>query len=217
MGFDPFATAPAAPRPDDPVAQVVVVCHANLARSPLVMVLLEREVADRCGARPEVWVRSAGVMARDGLPAAEDSRDQARRRGLDLAAHRSARLDRGDVADADLVVTMTESQRDAAARLAPGATAWTFTLPELARLTPHVDPSGLDELPPRDRLREAVRRAAAARARVARPDRPEDVADPYGGPAAGYDAMARIVEGLVADVAGVLLGDGGHGSDGPPR
>ena len=52
---------------------------------------------------------------------------------------------------------------------------------------------------------------------MARPDRPEDVADPYGGPAAGYDAMARIVEGLVADVAGVLLGDGGHGSDGPPR
>lgn len=213
VSFDPFSRAPDVPRPDDTVAQLVVVCHANICRSPLAMAMLESEAWRRRGAEAEVWVRSAGVRARDGLPAAEDTRWQADERGLDLGAHRSARLERRDVADADLVVTMTESQRDDAVRLHPPSTGWTFTLPELARLAEHVDVDALAGLGTRDRVREAVRRAAAARPRVPRPATPEDVDDPHGGPREGYAVMGDRVAGLVADVAALLFGEPGIATD----
>lgn len=207
---DPFDSSPVVPRPDDLVAQVVVVCHANIARSPLAMVMLESQARARRGADADVWVRSAGVYARDGWPAAEDSRSQARERGLDLDAHRSARLGRVDVAASDVVLTMTESQRDDAVRLHPPATGWTFTLPELARLAGHVDADDLGGLATRERVREAVRRAAAARSRVPRPAGPEDVEDPYGGPGEGYVRMAAIVADHLAPVAMLLFGADGH-------
>ena len=193
------------PRPDDPVAQVVVVCHANVARSPLAMVLLEREARDRLGPRPDVWVRSAGVRAMDGHPAAEGSQRAATDLGLDLSAHRSALLSRADVEDTDLVVTMSERQRGHVVRMHPGALHRTFTLPELARLGAAVDPPD-PALPHRARLRDAVRRASHARPHVARPEAPEDVADPFGGPEAGFAAMADRVGALVAQVAEALFG-----------
>lgn len=204
-GFDAAGPVATDPRPGDPVAQVVVVCHANLCRSPLGMVMVERQARERLGAAPDVWVRSAGVHARPGLAATEESRRQASLRGLDLSHHRAAALARDDVADADLVLTMSEQQRAGAVRLHPPAVAWTFTLPELARLSTCLDPVDPDR-DVRARIRRVARLAASARGRVPRPAEPEDVADPYGGPAEGYARMAELVESQVAVVADVLFG-----------
>lgn len=191
--------------PGDPVAQVVVVCHANIARSPLAMVLLDAEARRRQGPDADVWVRSAGVRAVGGHPAADGSQRQAATRGLDLAPHRSVLLTRADLVEADLVLTMGEGQRGHAVRLHPPARQHTFTLVEFARLVRHVEPVGSD-LPLRARIRTIVRRAAAARPYAERPEDPEDVADPFGGPDGGYETMATRVEGLVAVVAEALFG-----------
>lgn len=207
---DPFTTRPTGPRPDDPVVQVVVVCHANIARSPLAMVLLEAEARRRVGRDAPVWVRSAGVHAVVGSPAATRSREEAAARGLDLSSHRAEQLVAADVADADLVVTMTERQRDHAARLVTGAAARVFSLVELARLCRALPDGTAEPAPVRVRIRDAVGRAHALRATVPAGARPEDVDDPYGGPDAAYARMAREVERLVRDVARPLLGPVGE-------
>lgn len=196
---------PMDPRPGDTVAEIVVVCHANVARSPLAMAMLEAAARDRLGARPDVWVRSAGVHAREGQSAASETLREAGTRGLDLGRHRSAVLDRQVVASADLVLTMTESQRAHAALLSPGAVRTTFTLPELVRLARTLDPDDTPA-PVRDRVRAFVDRAHRARPYAPRSAEPEDVADPYGGPVTGYVAMARELEDHVAVLAPHLFG-----------
>lgn len=193
------------PRPGDPVARIVVVCHANICRSPLGMAMVAQQARDRLGPAPDVWVRSAGVHAMPGLVAAEESRRQASLRGLDLSRHRAAVLERDDVAAADLVLTMSEEQRARVVRLHPPAAGWTFTLPELARLCTSLDPMDPD-VGVRDRVRRVARLAAAARAYVQRPSEPEDVSDPYRGPAEGYARMAQFVESHVGVVADALFG-----------
>jgi protein-tyrosine phosphatase len=203
---DVFGDAPLVdPRPGDTVAEIVVVCHANVARSPLAMAMLEAAARDRLGPRPDVWVRSAGVHARDGQPAASETQREAGARGLDLGRHRSAVLDRPVVASADLVLTMTESQRAHAARLLPGAVRITFTLPELVRLAGTLDPLD-DAVAVRERVRAFVDRAHRARPYSPRSGDPEDVPDPYGGPVAGYVVMARQLEDHVAVLAPHLFG-----------
>lgn len=204
MEPDLFAPLAPDPRPGDEVAVVLVVCHANITRSPFAAALLEARVHQRLGVDAPVWIRSAGVHARDGLPADAGSRLQAGRRGLDLSRHRSALLTPQDVVEADLVVTMTEAQRTHAVHQHPAAARWTFTLPELARLCASLS----DEVvagDPRTELRATVRRLADLRPRVTRPDGPEDVADPHGGPDAGFAYMAEHVERAVDVVAARLF------------
>lgn len=203
--FDDTGSSTPDPRPGDPVAEVVVVCHANIARSPLGMAMVAHQAQSRLGAAADVWVRSAGVHARPGLAAAEGSRRQASLRGLDLSTHRAAVLTRDDVATSDLVLTMSEQQRAHAVRLHPPATGWTFTLPEMARLCASLDPVD-PSLAPRERVRRVARLAAAARPYVARASEPEDVADPYRGTAEDYARMAELVEEQVEAIAEVLFG-----------
>ncbi len=202
---DVFATArPRDPRPGDQVAQIIVVCHANIARSPLGMALLDHEARERRGTGTPVWVRSAGVQAIAGNPAAAESARQAERLGVDLSHHRAAQLSATDVEEADLVLTMTESQRQWAVRQHQAAVGWVFTLAELARLCRAMKPMADDQA--RERIRLAARLANAARPFVPRPDGPEDVVDPYGGPREGYARMGDEVHALVLDVADTLFG-----------
>lgn len=202
---DVFATArPRDSRPGDLVAQLVVVCQANIARSPLGMALLEHEAQERRGLATPVWVRSAGVQALEGNAAAAESARQAERLGVDLSRHRAAQLTAADVEACDLVLTMTESQRQWAVRQHPAAVGWVFTLPELARLCRAMKPMADDQA--RERIRLAARLANAARPFVPRPDGPEDVEDPYGGPREGYQRMADEVHELVREVADTLFG-----------
>lgn len=193
------------PRPDDHVAEIMVVCTANICRSPLAEALLQAEAIRRVGPDAPVWVRSTGVHALEGHTAASGTLSEAEVRGLDLSAHRGALTTREDVARADLVLTMTESHRAAVNARAPGSTAHVFTLREFARLANALKPLDGD-LGVRERIRFLARSAHGARAYVARPAGPEDVADPYGGPREGYGRMASEIEDLVAAVAPQLFG-----------
>lgn len=212
--WDLFADpAVADPRPGDPIAEILVVCTANICRSPLAMVMLERRARERLGDDAPVWVHSSGVHAMDGHPAAEESRRQADLRGLDLRHHRGSVTTADEVASADLVLVMSERQRSLLAGMYPAGARWTFTLPEFARLCGALKPIEDPGMTPRERIRFVARLANGSRAYVSRPDDPEDVADPYGGPRQGYAAMATVVERLVDAIAPQLFGwlpaDGG--------
>jgi protein-tyrosine-phosphatase len=116
---------------------VLLVCHANTARSVMAQALLERMLAER-GVNGRVRVRSGGIApyARDGMVASLDARLALREVGIDLAEDAFSSTDlrrhRHLVAQADLILTMTGTQREMLAALDEAADRPTFTLREFA-------------------------------------------------------------------------------------
>lgn len=86
------------------ISSVLVVCHANICRSPMAEALLRRQL-------PNVAVGSAGIQAIVGAPADSQACDVARERGLDLSAHRARDLGARHCAQADLILVMESGQR----------------------------------------------------------------------------------------------------------
>jgi len=99
-----------------PGATILIVCHANTARSVMAQEVLKRMLAER-GYDGAIRVRSGGVgiYARDGMLASLDARIVLREIGIDLGddgpLSTDLRRHRQLVADADVVVTMTEEQK----------------------------------------------------------------------------------------------------------
>jgi protein-tyrosine phosphatase len=191
-------------RDTDALVEILIVCMGNICRSPLAQAILQEEAGRRAGPEAPVSVRSAGVRGLDGRPATTEMRDEAARLGLDLSDHRGAAVDAALVGGADLILAMTEAQRDTLVRLAPGASERTFTLKELARLLRHVGPPEVDTV--RERVAEVTRRAHRVRPRVAGPPDREDVADPYGANREFYRRTADEISALVDAVAPHLFG-----------
>ena len=91
---------------------VLFVCTANRIRSPLAAALFQRRLA--AGEDAATWrVASAGTWADDGLPAMAAAQQVAAEAGLDLSRHRSRRVEELDLADFDLILTMTTGQAEA--------------------------------------------------------------------------------------------------------
>ncbi|WP_091229841.1 hypothetical protein [Microbacterium sp. 3J1] len=107
---------------------LLVVCAANVCRSPFAAFLLGREL-------PDIEVSSVGVTARAGDPLCRftEERIDALAGDADLAeAHVATRLDAESIDRADLILTASEAERSAVAMLAPEARPKTFTLVEAA-------------------------------------------------------------------------------------
>jgi protein-tyrosine phosphatase len=186
-----------------------VVCTANIARSPLAEVLIRGHL-DHRGLGYQLAVDSAGTRARVGDAAAEHSRRIAARWGLTLEEHRSKPVDADLVVGSDLVITMSERQRDHLGATAAGAAQRCFTLKELVRLLESRDPAPSPAAAV-DALRGGVEAAHHRRAFSRAPDVPEDVDDPFGGPFGGYAHMANELVDLTERLIPSLLGEDGAG------
>ncbi|MFI5355844.1 MAG: low molecular weight protein arginine phosphatase [Opitutales bacterium] len=90
---------------------ILVVCTANICRSPMGAALLRHALA----AQPEPWrslpVVSAGIYARDGEPVSENSVVALRKVGIDIAGQVSQPVTQALLDDALMVLVMTESHR----------------------------------------------------------------------------------------------------------
>lgn len=170
---------------------MLVVCTANQCRSPMAEALLRRRCAD---AGLAVGVSSAGSMP-GGRPAAPGSVRAMARRGVDLAGHRSRALEAGEVARADLVLCMARRHCLEVVVLHPPAWPRTFTLRELVRRGEAAGPRRAGQ--PLDGWLGALG-AGRVRADLLAEDGADDIADPMGGPDAGYEATAALLEDLVA-------------------
>ncbi|GAB3365792.1 arsenate reductase/protein-tyrosine-phosphatase family protein [Modestobacter lapidis] len=191
--------------------RLLIVCTGNLCRSPMAAGLLSAWAQRDLG--PEgsaVLVGSAGVEAPDGHPMDADSLRAALAAGGDpetLGAHRSRALDPAEVADADLVLTMSRWQRKKVLAHAPRALRRTFTLPEAASLLGLADPRGIADLPLDQRAAELAVRLNAARARRRVSDS-DDVRDPIGRRFEEHRRTAERIAGDLHPLAAVLLGSG---------
>jgi protein-tyrosine phosphatase len=185
------------------VAQVLVVCTANIARSPLAAAVLDAHVRLR-GLQEEILVTSAGVRARIGDRAAGPSMAVAERMGLDLGGHRSIPVSDDLVAASHLIITMTEEHRDELSGRAAKVASRCFTLRELGRLAADIDVDDLPEVR-NGRVSEVSRRAHLRRAFSAIADT-DDVRDPFGGDDRGYVELAKDLVDILGPVTDTLLG-----------
>jgi protein-tyrosine-phosphatase len=122
-------------------------------------------------------------------------------RGFDLSGHRSTTLAAPQVAEAGLVVGMSLRHVQESLLLEPSSWQRTFRLKELVRRGEFIGP----RLPGQD-LATWIGAAQGDRRldSLAHHSPVEDVADPYGGPLAGYEATAVELDGLTARLAALL-------------
>lgn len=90
---------------------VLVVCTANICRSPMGEALVRHALAAQPEPLKSLKVVSAGVATYDGEPVTPSSAKALQKVGLDISGHRSQRLTRDLVENAVVVLVMTESHR----------------------------------------------------------------------------------------------------------
>lgn len=101
---------------------VLVVCIGNICRSPMA----ERLLQEALGA--SVSVSSAGLGALVGQGADPHALALMAERGLDLSAHRARQLSASLVGRHELILVMTQRQKDALEREFPSARGRVFRL-----------------------------------------------------------------------------------------
>lgn len=90
---------------------LLVVCTANICRSPMAAALLQHALKAQPEPLRSIKVVSAGVAARSNEPASENSVIALKKVGIDLSNHSSRPLTQQLLNDALAVICMTESHR----------------------------------------------------------------------------------------------------------
>jgi protein-tyrosine phosphatase len=149
-----------------------------------------------------VLVCSAGTAALDAPPPAAATAALAAR-GHDITGHRGRTVQGADLAAADLILGMAREHVRHAVVLLPGAWPRAFTLRELVRRGQQIGP----RLPGQP-LADWLTRAGYGRDHrdIVGSSTEDDVADPIGGPAEGYEITADLLDQLTGELAGLCWG-----------
>jgi protein-tyrosine phosphatase len=164
-------------KPEPAPLRILLVCTANICRSPMAAALLQVACATR---DLPVVVSSAGFLF-DGHPASDTTIKVMRERGIDLRDHRSRVVDESIIGAADLVLTMERRHaRDLVLQFDRAEMVHTLkgflSVVTLLLASDDLDPSEVIDLP------GLVRAANIARSPVGLlgDDRPDEIADPHG-------------------------------------
>ncbi|MDI9258817.1 low molecular weight protein arginine phosphatase [Alicyclobacillus sendaiensis] len=124
---------------------ILFVCTGNTCRSPMAAAFLRRLVEERA---LDWKVDSAGLMAMEGAPMTEHAAQALARRQVPAEGHAAKRLTRDMLREADLVLTMSRSHRQALVDVFPELAEKVHTLHAFAHEVPEdeaqdvVDPFG---------------------------------------------------------------------------
>ncbi|RKR86027.1 protein-tyrosine phosphatase [Micromonospora pisi] len=194
---------------------VLMVCHANLCRSPmaeyLARELLFQQLREEA---PGVPVSSAGTHAVPGYPMHPHAARLTAERGTDPELFRSRPLHADQLRTAGLILTATRSQRSTCVALAPSVLRRTFTMRQFARLaSAAIDqgwPAPDGQRDPAGRLERAVAAASRARAGLQPPAQPEDddLTDPVGHPLDEFRRCVREIERALRPAVGLIAVSG---------
>ena len=173
---------------------IVVLCTANVCRSPMAAALLARRLA---GLGVTVPVCSAGVIG-CGDPPHPDVISVMAWYGIEIASHRSRTAGAAELARASLVLAMARDSLRYAVITEPQAWPRTFTLKEIVRRGEQIGPR-----PPGQPLAHWLSRVHAGRRRASLlgESPTDDVADPTGGVLHAYADTASLLDRLVARLA----------------
>jgi protein-tyrosine phosphatase len=186
---------------------IVVLCTANVCRSPMAAALLARRLRALGVTRP---VLSAGTLA-SGYPPAPEAVAAMAAHGADISAHRSHIVAAADLAGAGLVLGMARAHIRHAAVLAPAVWPRAFTLKELVHRGAQAGPRNSAET-----LEQWLSGIHAGRQRTALlgEDHRDDVPDPTGGPPAAYRDTAALLSDLIGRLCELCWGHQGTGAEG---
>lgn len=113
------------------VFHILLVCTGNICRSSMAEALAKKILKDNFSDKfGRIRISSAGVSAVDGLPASRGAIDILKSRGIDLTSHRSRLVDTSMIERSDLILTMSQDQRERIKTLSPTSAAKVFTLKE---------------------------------------------------------------------------------------
>ena len=122
---------------------IIILCTANMCRSPIAEVLLQRKLQERTDA--EDWkVESAGTWTIDGKPAAEVTQIVMKQLyDVDLSVHRTRVVSRPLLRPFDLILVMEVGQKEAICVEFPELSSRVFLLYEMVDQIRNVgDPMG---------------------------------------------------------------------------
>jgi protein-tyrosine phosphatase len=186
---------------------VLFVSATDVRRSPVAERLAVMWAREHLGpGAGGLSIEKAGVEAIDGQEMDPHSAEALARLGGDPAGVRARGLTADLAARADLVLTMSRSQRARVLELAPRGLRHTFTLLEAAGLLEDADLSGLDRLSPPQRVGELAVRLHHARAHH-RDTQQDDIEDPAGRRSTVHHRVARTIAGAVFPLVRVLCND----------
>ncbi|MCF7950351.1 MAG: hypothetical protein K9L57_01815 [Spirochaetaceae bacterium] len=103
---------------------IVVVCRANVCRSPMAMGLFSAYLDG------SIRVQSAGLAATAGSLPSADAAHLLMGRGLDISGHRAQPLTRELIGNADLILVMDRRMRENVTAVEPSARAKVYRLGE---------------------------------------------------------------------------------------
>ena len=120
-----------------PTADILVVCTANICRSPMGEAFLRASLAER---NSSLTVTSAGFLE-DGRRVDPLSAEAAASFGLDISTHRSARMSMEQLEAATLILCMTTEHRRKVVGFRTAFYAKTFTFQEFVHRSMELDPA----------------------------------------------------------------------------
>jgi protein-tyrosine-phosphatase len=194
--------------------KLLFVCEGNDARSPLAVACARAAVAgDKDGI---VWhIDSAGTEATEGATVRDEALEAAASLGFDISEHRATQLQPHNCDAPDLILAMSWDQVSYIWSLVPQAWDKAFTVKEFVHWAkrapvrpPILFPNKLAE------MRDKIVQAHAMRKR-ARADygfwggiRPQELnlIDPTGKGPEAWEALAKAMQALTADVVTLLRG-----------
>ena len=188
---EPQAVERSTPQPRAAAGSILVVCTANMARSPFIEVELGRLLRE--AGLGGIEVSSAGTDAVPDTGVHRLVAEELARRGGDTAGFRSRILTRELVESADLVLTASRGHRDHAGGLVPRGRDRMFTLLQLQRLlaAPVIRNGFGPDLSTVERL---VALANANRGWAGTASRRDDIPDPVGGGTRAFSTMFNLVD-----------------------
>ena len=181
---------------------ILIVCHANLCRSPLAEGLARR-LFDETFGPDAVTVASAGTHGWDGSPMHQGSAQVLAECGVPADAFVSRTVDARILNGSDLVLTAAREQRAACVTLAPATVGRTFTLRQFARYAAAVQPAAhLQTGTATERMHALVKEVARVRHLV--PLGEDDLADPMGRPIEAFRTCAEEVWAELTTIVRVI-------------